>query len=121
MKKLSIATTCFLCLLVSVTFAQRKQDSSAVEDQPKRVKAESKLALIEKETIFGYHHNNYKQHAKAKKASKWFRVRGHVNRSAKVTNYKMPFTEQKEVEKTTVKESTSPKRSRNYKRPYSNN
>lgn len=118
MNKLSVTITCFMCLLGSVTFAQRSQDSIEVNTNNK---FNANAVAIEKETVFGYHHNNYKHHAKAKKAKKWFQVRGHVNRSAITTNYKMPFTEEKKVEKTTVKETTAPKHSRNYKRPYSKN
>lgn len=119
MNKLKIAATALLCLLVSVAFAQRNQDSIEVKSNKKN--AESKLVSIEKETSFGYHHNNYKHHAKAKKARKWFQVRGHVSQSAKVTNYKMPFTEEQKVEKTIVEETKTPKHARNYKRPYSKN
>ena len=120
MKNVKIACTIALCLLVSVAFAQRNLDSNA--EKPIKVKNEETTTLtVEKEASFGYHHNNYKQHVKAKKARKWFRSKGHVHRTAKATNYKMPFTEEKQVEKIVVEESETPKRSRNYKRPYSSN
>jgi hypothetical protein len=93
-----------------------KEDSLERPSKEKRTKSE--VVTIEKETVFGYHHNNYKQPAKAKK---WFRTSDSVDDSATVTNYKMPFKKNKEAEKTIIKSSDTPKQSRNYKRPYSNN
>lgn len=121
MKKISIVTTFVFFLIGSMAFAQRNQDSIEAENKQTKAKTESTLTTVDKETVFGYHHNNYKHHAKAKKAGKWFKVQGHVNKSAAVTNYKMPFTEEKIVEKTIVEESKTQQRSRNYKRPYSAN
>lgn len=121
MKKISILTTFVFFLIGSMAFAQRNQDSIEVENNPTVLETETTITPIDKETVFGYHHNNYKHHAKAEKARKWFRVQGHVNTSAAVTNYKMPFTEEKVVEKVIVEESETPQRSRNYKRPYSAN
>lgn len=115
MKKIKIASTFILTLLISGAFAQRNQDTIEVT----KPAVEKETALIEKQAVFGYHHNNYKQHAKAKKAKKWFKSEGHVHRKARLTNYKMPFAEDHKVEKTVVNEPTPQKRSRNYKRPYS--
>lgn len=114
MKKIKIAYTFILTLIVSGAFAQRNQDSIEVI----KPTVEKEAVMIEKEAIFGYHHNNYKQHAKAKKAKKWFKSEGHVHRTVKVTNYKTPFAVDKKVEKTVINEPTPQKRSRNYKRPY---
>ncbi|MFT6204527.1 MAG: hypothetical protein ACI9V1_002627 [Spirosomataceae bacterium] len=119
MKKTKITATFLLSLFISVSFAQMKEDSLKKPSKEKRMKSE--VVTIEKETIFGYHHNNYKQPVKAQKAQKWFRTFGSVNDSATATNYKMPFKKNKEAEKTIIKSSDASKRSRNYKRPYSNN
>lgn len=119
MKNIRIFVTLVLVSLVSVAFAQRKQDSVEV-NKPKKERNANNSMPIERKSSFGYHHNNYKQHVKAEKSRQWFRSSGHVNRTAKVTNYKMPFTEDQKVEKTTVETTKSTKRSRNYKRPYSN-
>jgi|GEM_PF-1898720 hypothetical protein len=117
MRKTKITAAFLLSLFISVSFAQTEEDN--LEKPGNETKSE--VVTIEKETIFGYHHNNYKQPVKAKKARKWFRTSGSVNNSAKITNYKMPFRKNKEAEKTIIKGSDAPKRSRDYKKPYSNN
>lgn len=122
MKTYKLILSGLFCLMLSAVAAQSKNDSMEMSEKSDSKTEEANTVSVRSKASMGYHHGNYKHPMKAKKARRFYTVKGHVNESASATNYKNPHTNKVDSvsEKAVILEAKSSKKARNYKQPYNN-